>query len=171
MMIAAARVILAFAGAITILLGVGLILTDGDRSAGLITILAGAAILLAVLYERTRYRSVDADRRNEAPGPGGGEPVGALAAGLPGHDRGLRRSDDRAPDAGLPPSGDRRPSLPGRGPRRLASGGRGDPSLTVPDGTDIRVVPEQRRARATLGRPARWAGMPRQLATRETPDR
>ena len=82
MMIVAARVILAFAGAITILLGLGLIVTDGDRSAGLITILAGGAILLAVLYERSRYRSVDADRRNEAPGPGGGEPVGPLAPGF-----------------------------------------------------------------------------------------
>ena len=82
MMIVAARVILAFAGAITILLGLGLIVTDGDRSAGLITILVGAAILLAVLYERSRYRSVDADRRNEAPGPGGGEPAGALAPGF-----------------------------------------------------------------------------------------
>jgi len=82
MMIAAARVILAFAGAITILVGLGLIVTDGDRSTGLITILIGGAILLAVLYERSRYRSVDADRLNEAPGPGGGEPVGQLPPGF-----------------------------------------------------------------------------------------
>ena len=82
MMIAAARLILAFAGGITILVGLGLIVTDGERSAGLITILIGGAILLAVLYERSRYRSVEADARNDSPGPGGGEPVGALPPGF-----------------------------------------------------------------------------------------
>jgi hypothetical protein len=82
MMLAAARVILAFVGAITILLGLGLILTNGARFSGLVTILVGGAILLAVLYERSRYRSVEAERRNESTGPGGGEPVGALPAGF-----------------------------------------------------------------------------------------
>jgi hypothetical protein len=82
MMLVAARVILAFAGAITILAGLGLILTNGDRSAGLITVLVGGAILIAVLYERSRYRSVDADMRNDSPGPGGGEPFGALPPGF-----------------------------------------------------------------------------------------
>ncbi len=82
MMMAAARVILAFVGGATILLGLGLIVTDGDRSTGLVTILIGSAILIAVVYERSRYRSVEADLRNDAPGPGGGEPVGALPPGF-----------------------------------------------------------------------------------------
>ncbi len=81
-MIAAARVILAFAGGITILLGFGLMVTSGERFTGLVTVVTGGAILLAVLYERSRYRSVAADLRNEAAGPGGGEPAGALPPGF-----------------------------------------------------------------------------------------
>jgi hypothetical protein len=81
MMLAAARVILAFVGAITILLGLGLILTNGARFSGFVTILVGGTILIVLLYERSRYRSVEADRRNESTGPGGGEPVGALPVG------------------------------------------------------------------------------------------
>ena len=79
---AAARVILAFVGVITVLVGLALITVDGDRSTGLVTILIGAAILIAVVYERSRYRSAEADGRNDKPGPGGGEPVGALPAGF-----------------------------------------------------------------------------------------
>jgi hypothetical protein len=82
MMLATARVILAFVGAITVVLGLGLIVTAGERSSGLIVILVGGAVLIAVLYERSRYRSSDADRRNDSPGPGGGEPVGALPPGF-----------------------------------------------------------------------------------------
>ena len=81
-MMAAARVILAFVGAVTILVGLALITVEGDRSTGLVTILIGAAILIAVVYERSRYRSADADVRNDKPGPGGGEPVGALPPGF-----------------------------------------------------------------------------------------
>src|ERR1700690_2650134 len=81
-MMAAARVILAFVGAITILVGLALITVDGDRSTGLITILIGAAVLIAVVYERSRYRSAEADVRNARPGPGGGEPLGALPPGF-----------------------------------------------------------------------------------------
>ena len=81
-MMAAARVILAFVGAVTILVGLALITVDGDRSTGLVTILIGAAILIAVVYERSRYRSAEADVRNDRPGPGGGEPVGALPPGF-----------------------------------------------------------------------------------------
>ena len=81
-MMAAARVILAFVGAVTILVGLALITVEGDRSTGLVTILIGAAILIAVVYERSRYRSADADIRNDKPGPGGGEPVGALPPGF-----------------------------------------------------------------------------------------
>ena len=81
-MMAAARVILAFVGVITVLVGLALITVDGDRSTGLVTILIGAAILIAVVYERSRYRSAEADVRNDRPGPGGGEPVGALPPGF-----------------------------------------------------------------------------------------
>jgi len=67
---------------ITVLVGLALITVDGDRSTGLVTILIGAAILIAVVYERSRYRSAEADVRNDRPGPGGGEPVGALPPGF-----------------------------------------------------------------------------------------
>jgi hypothetical protein len=82
MMLAAARLILAFVGGITILVGFGLIVTVGNRSAGLVTILIGGVVLLAVLYERSRYRSAEADLHNDRPGPGGGEPLGALPTGF-----------------------------------------------------------------------------------------
>ena len=105
MMLAAARLILAFVGGITILVGFGLIVTAGNRSAGLVTILIGGAVLLAVLYERSRYRSAEADLHNDRPGPGGGEPVGTLPAGFLGANGGLPRSSLRTPDAGLSPAG------------------------------------------------------------------
>jgi hypothetical protein len=82
LMMAASRVILAFVGGITVLLGLGLIVTDGDRSMGLVTILIGAAVLIAVVSERSRYRSADADLRNDTPGPGGGEPLGSMPPGF-----------------------------------------------------------------------------------------
>jgi|SRR5579862_122086 len=82
LMMAAARVILAFVGVITILAGLALITVDGERSTGLVAILIGGAVLIAVVYERSRYRSGEADVRNDKPGPGGGEPVGALPPGF-----------------------------------------------------------------------------------------
>ncbi|HUQ44396.1 MAG TPA: hypothetical protein VM451_08340 [Candidatus Limnocylindria bacterium] len=36
----------------------------------------GALMVIGVAIERQRYRSIDAERTNAAPGPGGGEPAG-----------------------------------------------------------------------------------------------
>lgn len=45
--------------------------------AGLELVGFGAFLVVAVAIERRRYRSESAERTNEAPGPGGGEPAGA----------------------------------------------------------------------------------------------
>ena len=51
------------------LIGVG----TGSWAAGVWSIVAGAVVLVAVAFERTRYRSAAAERNDGAPGPGGGE--------------------------------------------------------------------------------------------------
>ena len=62
------------------LLGIGLILagivgiTTATWVDGLWSIVAGAVVLVAVVLERSRYRSEAAERSDAAPGPGGGEP-------------------------------------------------------------------------------------------------
>jgi hypothetical protein len=48
---------------------------------GLQLVAAGAVLVVAVVIERTRYRSDAADRTNAAPGPGGGEPADARIEG------------------------------------------------------------------------------------------
>jgi membrane protein implicated in regulation of membrane protease activity len=45
--------------------------------AGLQLVAFGALVVIAVAIERNRYRSASAERRNDATGPGGGEPTGA----------------------------------------------------------------------------------------------
>jgi len=45
---------------------------------GLWATVVGAAILIALVVERNRYRSEAADRSFERVGPGGGEPSGSL---------------------------------------------------------------------------------------------
>jgi hypothetical protein len=42
---------------------------------GLITLAIGAALMVAALVERLRYRSADSERQASPPGPGGGEPT------------------------------------------------------------------------------------------------
>jgi hypothetical protein len=81
-MLAAARAILVFVGALTVLLGLFLLAQSGARLAGLITVLCGAAILIALLYERLRYRSEHAEAQNDPIGPGGGEPGGTVPSGF-----------------------------------------------------------------------------------------
>ena len=67
------------------LLGIGLILgglvgiTTATWVDGLWAIVAGAVVLVAVVLERSRYRSEAAERSDAAPGPGGGEPSAPLA--------------------------------------------------------------------------------------------
>ena len=52
------------------------ILASGGIVAGWWLIIAGAVLVIALLLERTRYRSDAADRRGEPVGPAGGEPSG-----------------------------------------------------------------------------------------------
>jgi hypothetical protein len=61
------------------LAGLGAVVLGGSAAAGglWVTIL-GVVVLVAVLLERQRYRSDEADRTFEPIGPGGGEPRGQL---------------------------------------------------------------------------------------------
>ena len=77
-MLAAARVFLIIIGVISVLAGFAVIGATTERISGVYAVVVGGVILAAVVYERNRYRSIDADVRNDAPGPGGGEPRGAL---------------------------------------------------------------------------------------------
>jgi hypothetical protein len=43
--------------------------------AGIWAVIVGIVFIVAALIERTRYRSALAERSQEAPGPGGGEPT------------------------------------------------------------------------------------------------
>jgi uncharacterized membrane protein YedE/YeeE len=64
-------------GILALLLGL-LALTSGPLGAGGIwLIVAGSIVLLAVAFERTRYRSEAAERQSVPPGPGGGEALDA----------------------------------------------------------------------------------------------
>lgn len=62
------------------LLGIGLIIgglvgvATGAWVDGIWSVVAGAVVLVAVMLERSRYRSEAAERSDAAPGPGGGEP-------------------------------------------------------------------------------------------------
>ena len=67
-----------------LVLGLGLVLTImglsmlGNQSgSGLYPLLFGLALIVAAAIERVRYRSDEAERSAERPGPGGGEPAGA----------------------------------------------------------------------------------------------
>ena len=69
--------ILAAVIAVLMLLG-GLVAAPVIGWSGIWTTVVGAAILIALVVERNRYRSDEADRSFEAVGPGGGEPTGSL---------------------------------------------------------------------------------------------
>ena len=81
-MLAAARVILAVIGAISIVAGLLIIGVGGQVLSGLYALGVGAVLIFALLYERGRYRSIEADVHNDAPGPGGGEPPGVMPPGF-----------------------------------------------------------------------------------------
>jgi hypothetical protein len=57
------------------LIGVG----TGAWANGLWSIVAGAVVLMALAFERSRYRSEAAERGAGDPGPGGGEPTMPVA--------------------------------------------------------------------------------------------
>ena len=62
----------------TLMLFGGLISTPFTGVSGIWTTVVGAAILIALVVERNRYRSDTADRAFDTVGPGGGEPAAPL---------------------------------------------------------------------------------------------
>jgi hypothetical protein len=74
--VAVVRWLLGGLGALLLLGGIGLAAAagpGGDLFAALFLFVPGAVLLAAVILERTRYRSLAAERRGDGPGPGGGE--------------------------------------------------------------------------------------------------
>jgi hypothetical protein len=68
------RIIALGLGALMLLSGLLIILaTPLGVVAALPALLSGGIVVVAVLFERMRYRSEDAERAGQAPGPGGGE--------------------------------------------------------------------------------------------------
>ena len=94
---------------------------------GLITLAIGAALMVAALVERLRYRSAGLRAPGEPAGTGRrGADRPADGAALPADRRALRGSDHSHVDAGVAGSGHRRAPLPGgRGGRRVALPGSG----------------------------------------------
>lgn len=63
-------------GLLLVLAGIGVVALGGpggDLFGGLFLFVPGVIIIAAVLLERTRYRSLHAERSGELHGPGGGE--------------------------------------------------------------------------------------------------
>jgi hypothetical protein len=77
-MVNAVRVVAGVLGAGLIIVGLAGVATGGWAD-GLWSMVAGAVVLIAVVLERSRYRSEAAERSDAAPGPGGGEPSVPLA--------------------------------------------------------------------------------------------
>jgi hypothetical protein len=73
------RIVVGAIALLFVLIGLGAVALGGSLSTGglWVTIL-GAVVLVAVVLERQRYRSDEADRTFEPIGPGGGEPGGQM---------------------------------------------------------------------------------------------
>ncbi len=72
----AIRAFLVGAGILALFGGLLLMTTGGIAGAGgLWLVVTGAVLLLAVAFERSRYRGEHAERGADVPGPGGGEPI------------------------------------------------------------------------------------------------
>jgi hypothetical protein len=71
------RVAVAVAGGLLLLAGFAIVGIGGPGTlfAGLMLGGSGAALLIGVALERSRYRSEAAERLGDPPGPGGGEPA------------------------------------------------------------------------------------------------
>jgi hypothetical protein len=54
----------------------GLSMLGTQNPGGLYPLLGGLALVVAAVLERMRYRSDEAERGSQPPGPGGGEPAG-----------------------------------------------------------------------------------------------
>jgi membrane protein implicated in regulation of membrane protease activity len=74
------RVGLVVVGILLMLAGLALIVAVQLTVPGLQLVAFGAFLVVVVALERNRYRSETAERSNASPGPGGGEPAGALEA-------------------------------------------------------------------------------------------
>jgi hypothetical protein len=73
------RVVLGVIGTLMVVAGLaGVGLGGSVAGGGLWLTILGAVLLVAVVLERQRYRSEEADRAFEPVGPGGGEPRGTL---------------------------------------------------------------------------------------------
>ena len=71
-----ARVLVGTLGVLLILGGIGLAAVTGpggDLASALFLFVPGVLMIAAVILERTRYRSLHAERTGDGPGPGGGE--------------------------------------------------------------------------------------------------
>jgi len=77
MLSATTRLILAVIGVLLALAGLAAS-AAGAGISGLWATILGACLVVAVVIERQRYRSEEADRAFEPSGPGGGEPTGTL---------------------------------------------------------------------------------------------
>ena len=68
------RLLLSFFGVLGLIAGLAVIVAGGPGAfAGLWLIVTGGVLLLAVAFERQRYRSEQAEHAGALPGPGGGE--------------------------------------------------------------------------------------------------
>jgi len=74
------RGLIVAAGVVLMVLGIGALALPGVGMIGFLQLFGfGAFLVIAVAIERQRYRSEAAEKsRNLTPGPGGGEPAGAL---------------------------------------------------------------------------------------------
>jgi hypothetical protein len=77
MLSTAARIVIGIVGSLLVLAGLAAAGLGGGIGALWLTV-TGAVIVVAVVIERQRYRSEEADRAFEPSGPGGGEPAGAI---------------------------------------------------------------------------------------------
>jgi hypothetical protein len=77
-MASAVRVVMGVVGVVLMIAGL-VVVGAGVWPAGVWSIFAGAVLLVAVAFERSRYRSQAAERGAGDPGPGGGEPTMPVA--------------------------------------------------------------------------------------------
>ena len=86
------RVVLGVVGTLMVIGGLSAVAVGGPfGTGGLWLVIGGAVLVVAVVLERQRYRSDEADRAFEPIGPGGGEPSGQLEPRF-------RRTDERFVD-------------------------------------------------------------------------